>query len=66
MKLSQRRAESIAKALETRFGIAAERISARGYGITQPLIPGTSKEANKANRRIEAEATVVYLAPAFR
>ena len=66
MKLSQRRAEAVAKALETRFGIAADRISARGYGITQPLIPGKSKEANKANRRIEAEATVVYLEPASR
>ncbi|MGI2257757.1 OmpA family protein [Shewanella sp. GXUN23E] len=66
MKLSQRRAESVAKALETRFGIAANRISARGYGVTQPLIPGTSKEANEANRRIEADVTVVNMVPASR
>lgn len=66
MQLSQRRAESVAKALETQFGIEASRISARGYGITQPLIPGTSKEANEANRRIEAEVTVVSVVPLSR
>ncbi|MCL2913368.1 OmpA family protein [Shewanella corallii] len=66
MQLSQRRAESVARALETEFGIAASRISARGYGITQPLIPGTSKEANEANRRIEADVTVVDMVPTSR
>ena len=66
MQLSQRRAESVAKALETRFGINANRISAKGYGITQPLIPGNSREANQANRRIEAEVTVVEMVATSR
>ncbi|MBV7314194.1 OmpA family protein [Shewanella sp. NIFS-20-20] len=66
MTLSQKRAEAVAKVLEEKYGIAANRISAKGYGITQPLIAGSSAEANAANRRIEAHVTVVEVGPAMR
>ena len=49
--LSQQRADQVAQALIDR-GIDARRVSATGYGSTQPVMPGTSPEANAANRRI--------------
>ncbi|MGL4476043.1 MAG: OmpA family protein [Shewanella sp.] len=66
MTLSQKRAEAVAQVLEEKFGIAASRISAKGYGITQPLMEGNSAEANAANRRIEAHVSVVQMAPVMR
>lgn len=49
-KLSQARADAVATALAER-GVAAERITATGYGSTQPKVEGDG--ANEANRRIE-------------
>lgn len=48
--ISQARADSVAAALSER-GVAAERITATGYGSDKPLIEGDG--ANAANRRIE-------------
>ncbi len=59
MQLSDKRAHAVAKILINQFGIGAERVKAQGFGITQPVIPGRSSEANKANRRIEAHVTGV-------
>ncbi|MCG9711335.1 outer membrane beta-barrel protein [Shewanella insulae] len=59
MKLSERRANAVAELLVSKYGISQDRVSAKGYGITQPLIEGKSAEANKANRRIEAHVTGV-------
>ncbi|WP_133038607.1 OmpA family protein [Shewanella fodinae] len=52
--LSQKRADAVAKILVDKYGIAASRITAKGYGETQPLMQGSSAEANEVNRRIEA------------
>lgn len=50
--LSQRRAESVRDWL-VEHGIAAARLSARGYGETVPLIREETDEARAANRRVE-------------
>lgn len=52
MKLSQERAESVAKYL-TDKGIASERLVAKGYGETKPLEDGRSRAALAKNRRVE-------------
>ena len=51
-QLSQLRAESVKKFL-TEAGVAADRLDARGYGDTRPLVPNLT-EANRArNRRVQ-------------
>ena len=52
--LSERRAASVARYL-TQAGIAATRLTAKGYGKTRPLIPetGDSEAARAQNRRVE-------------
>lgn len=52
LDLSQRRAEAV-RAYLIEKGVAAERLIAKGYGESKPLVPNTS-DANKAkNRRVE-------------
>ena len=51
MWLSQRRADAVMKFLVKR-GIAAERLVAKGYGYTEPLIKEKNKKARAANRRV--------------
>jgi outer membrane protein OmpA-like peptidoglycan-associated protein len=52
LKLSQQRAESVIKWLSS-HGIAAERLVAKGVGLTTPLVANDT-EANRAlNRRVE-------------
>jgi outer membrane protein OmpA-like peptidoglycan-associated protein len=51
-KLSEQRAQAVVEYL-VKKKIARERITAKGYGKRQPLVPNTS-EANRAiNRRVE-------------
>ena len=57
MMLSDKRANSVANILIEKYRINRNRVSAKGEGITQPIIEGNSPEANKANRRIEAYIT---------
>ena len=52
LKLSQRRADVVAKYL-VNHGVAAEKIVARGYGETQPIADNETADGRKANRRIE-------------
>lgn len=54
MKLSQRRAESVRTYLVTTYGIAAERITANGYGPTKPVASNKTAAGKAKNRRIEA------------
>lgn len=56
-KLSQRRAESVKKYIADKFGISAERMTAKGYGFSKPLVSNASKEGKARNRRIEANFT---------
>lgn len=51
--LSQRRADSVAKALATRFGIAADRMVSKGVGPLSPLAPNDNENGQAKNRRVE-------------
>jgi OOP family OmpA-OmpF porin len=57
MKLSERRAVAVASALNKKYGISISRINSVGYGVTKPVMQGSSAEANRVNRRIEAIVT---------
>ncbi len=59
VKLSARRAESVRKYLIEKLGIAAERVTAKGYGPDKPIADNATPEGRAKNRRIEAaiEAT---------
>lgn len=50
--LSSRRANAVRKYLMIR-GVSANRLTAKGYGESTPLVPNKSLEARKTNRRIE-------------
>ena len=52
LKLSQDRADAV-KAFLVRKGIPADRITTKGYGSEKPLVPNTTDEGRKTNRRIE-------------
>lgn len=52
MRLSQDRAQSVANYLAAK-GIAAERLTARGFGETKPVADNRSKAGRAKNRRIE-------------
>ena len=52
MRLSQQRADSARGYLIGR-GVAAQRLTAKGYGPDKPLVEGTSPEARAKNRRVE-------------
>jgi len=54
MKLSQRRAESVASYLVDSLHIAPSRVTAVGYGYTRPLSDNRSEEGKRLNRRIDA------------
>lgn len=52
LKLSQERADSV-KAYLIGRGIAEDRLGAVGYGETQPVVKGRTRDARAANRRVE-------------
>ena len=52
MDLSQRRAESVRDYLVSR-GVSSSRLSARGYGETQPVASNETAEGRAKNRRVE-------------
>ena len=56
-KLSQNRADSVRNYLIKTFGIAPERISAKGYGPSKPIADNKTKEGKLKNRRVEANFT---------
>ena len=61
--LSSDRALSVLKVLVDQFGIAADRLSAAGYGEHKPLDPAATPEAYARNRRVEI-VVVARLKPA--
>lgn len=63
LALSQRRADSVAKALTDR-GIPAARLVAKGYGEGKPLEAAMTSAANAKNRRIEFQVATTAAAPA--
>ena len=50
--LSERRAKAVVDYL-VQSGVAAERLSAKGYGETQPLDTNDTEDGRANNRRIE-------------
>ena len=50
--LTQRRVDSVVKALTTR-GVEADRLLAQGYGFHCPLVEGETPDAHEKNRRVE-------------
>ena len=54
LELSQRRAEAVLNYLTT-HGIAASRLTARGFGFTQPLSTNDTEAGRQTNRRTEFE-----------
>jgi len=60
LRLSTKRAESVRTYLIEDFGIAANRLTARGYGSSRPIADNATPEGRQKNRRIEAviETTV--------
>ena len=54
LDLSQQRAESVVNYLVDKFGIERSRLSAKGYGMTQPIADNATEEGKQKNRRIEA------------
>lgn len=53
-ELSTNRARSVTRFL-TDNGVAADRVTYKGYGKAQPRIPALSKEADRANQRVEVK-----------
>ncbi|MCB2381890.1 OmpA family protein [Shewanella baltica] len=66
MVLSDKRADAVAKILVEKYGISQSRVTSNGYGVTQPLVAGDSKEAHAANRRIEAVVTTTAKQPVLK
>ncbi len=52
MLLSRRRAESVADYL-TEKGISADRLSVKGFGESEPIVPNDTEENRFKNRRVE-------------
>ncbi|MEE4190834.1 MAG: OmpA family protein [Halieaceae bacterium] len=52
--LSQRRADSVIEVLTNRFGIAASRLTAEGFGESQPIESNDTEAGRAANRRVVA------------
>lgn len=53
-RLSENRARTVARYL-TDNGVAAGRVSYKGYGKSRPRINAVSKEADRANQRVEVK-----------
>jgi outer membrane protein OmpA-like peptidoglycan-associated protein len=53
MKLSRDRAEAVTRALTTKHGIGAGRLSAHGVGSLAPVASNTSEAGRAKNRRVE-------------
>jgi outer membrane protein OmpA-like peptidoglycan-associated protein len=52
LKLSDRRANSVMKALIAR-GIDSDRLRAKGYGMTRPIVPNDTEQNRALNRRVQ-------------
>jgi len=50
--LSQKRAEAVKQVLITKFGISADRITAKGFGEAQPVADNKTAAGREENRRV--------------
>lgn len=53
MKLSQARAESVKNYMVDKFGIAASRLTAKGYGESRPIADNKTQAGMQKNRRVD-------------
>lgn len=51
--LSERRARAVVTALTGRYGIAADRLQARGAGMAEPVASNADEDGRARNRRVE-------------
>jgi chemotaxis protein MotB len=56
-ELSQARALSVVRFMESELGFPPERLAATGFGEHRPVAEGNSAEARAQNRRIELKLT---------
>jgi len=56
-KLSERRAQAVKNYLVEKMGIAADRLSAKGFGETKPVDSNKTAEGRSKNRRVESTFT---------
>ena len=52
--LSQRRVDSVKKYLVEKLGISADRLTAVGYGSSNPIASNDTREGRQQNRRVQA------------
>ena len=53
LDLSSRRAANVVAALTGSYGVAADRLSSEGAGLTQPIASNDTEEGRAKNRRVE-------------
>jgi OOP family OmpA-OmpF porin len=53
-KLSEARAAAVREVLIKKFGIAADRLTAKGYGQEKPIAGNDTAEGREQSRRVEA------------
>lgn len=56
-RLSEARANAVKSMLSNEFGIAANRLSAQGFGFDRPIAPNDTAEGRALNRRVYAVIT---------
>jgi len=52
-KLSEARAAAVVQALTTRYGIAPDRLTAKGFGDRRPVADNATDVGKAKNRRVE-------------
>jgi OOP family OmpA-OmpF porin len=52
--LSEARAKAVRDVLVKKYGIAADRVTAKGYGMEKPVAGNDTPEGREKNRRVEA------------
>ncbi len=57
MKLSQDRAEAVVQYLVSKKGVDANRLSAKGFGDTQPIADNKTDKGRAKNRRVDFTVT---------
>jgi outer membrane protein OmpA-like peptidoglycan-associated protein len=53
LRLSRRRAETVARRLEGELGLATESIPTEGFGPDRPVAPNSTSAGRAKNRRID-------------
>jgi len=56
-KLSQDRAEAVVRYLVKKKGVDAKRLSAKGFGDTQPIADNSTEKGRAKNRRVDFTVT---------